>query len=76
MSDRSLLTGALVAAQLPETVPEARMLGGWQDSWSGVGTSSRRCNASATTSANLSWMSGARGDGVDMRSSGVNGRRG
>jgi hypothetical protein len=24
----------------------------------------------------ISWMSGARGDGVDMRSSGVNGRRG
>jgi hypothetical protein len=37
MSDRSLLTTALVAAQCPETVPEARMLRGWLDSWSGVG---------------------------------------
>ncbi len=35
--DRSLLTTAPVAAQLPEHVPEARMLHGWLDSWSGVG---------------------------------------
>jgi hypothetical protein len=29
--DRFLLTTALVAAQLPETVPEARMLRAWAD---------------------------------------------
>jgi hypothetical protein len=37
VSERSLLTTVLVAAQLPEDVPEARMLRGWLDSWSGVG---------------------------------------
>jgi hypothetical protein len=31
------LLPALVGAQLPETVPEARMLRGWLDSWSGAG---------------------------------------
>jgi hypothetical protein len=33
----SLLTTALVAAQLPETVPEVGMLRSWLDSWSGAG---------------------------------------
>jgi hypothetical protein len=34
---RSLLTTALVGALLLAEVPEARMLRGWLDSWSGVG---------------------------------------
>jgi len=37
VSARSLLTTVLVAAQLPADVPEASMLRGWLDSWSGVG---------------------------------------
>jgi hypothetical protein len=35
--NRSLLTAALVAAQLPAGVPEANMLRAWLDSWSGAG---------------------------------------
>jgi hypothetical protein len=35
--DRFLLTTALVAAQFPETVPEARTLRGWLDTWAGLG---------------------------------------
>jgi hypothetical protein len=31
VSDRSLLTTALVAAQLPENVPEARMVRAWAE---------------------------------------------
>jgi NAD(P)-dependent dehydrogenase (short-subunit alcohol dehydrogenase family) len=34
---RSLLTTVLVAAQLPQNVPEAGMLRDWLDSWSGSG---------------------------------------
>jgi hypothetical protein len=34
---RSLLMTALVAAQLPERVPEAQMVRSWLDSWSGAG---------------------------------------
>jgi hypothetical protein len=33
---RSLLATALVAAQLPEDVPEARMVRGWLDTWHGT----------------------------------------
>jgi hypothetical protein len=35
--NRSLLTAALVAAQLPAGVPEVGMLRVWLDSWSGAG---------------------------------------
>jgi hypothetical protein len=35
-SDRSLLLTALVAARLPDAVPEARMLRAWLHSWSGA----------------------------------------
>src|SRR5262249_52907064 len=34
---RSLLMTALVAAQLPDTIPEARMLRAWLDTWKGIG---------------------------------------
>ena len=34
---RSLLTVALVGALLPDTVPEARMLRSWLDTWTGIG---------------------------------------
>jgi hypothetical protein len=34
---RSLLLTALVAARLPDDVPEARMLRGWLDTWRGLG---------------------------------------
>jgi hypothetical protein len=34
---RSLLTAALAAAQLPETVPEVQMLRKWLDTWKGIG---------------------------------------
>jgi hypothetical protein len=37
MSDHSLLTTALVAAQIPDSVPEASMVRSWRYSWSGVG---------------------------------------
>jgi hypothetical protein len=37
MSDRSLLTTALVGALLPQDVPEGRMMRAWLDSWAGIG---------------------------------------
>ena len=35
--DRFRLATVLVAAQFPETVPEARMLRAWLDRWAGLG---------------------------------------
>jgi hypothetical protein len=34
---RSLMLTALVTAQMPDNVPEARMLRAWLDTWAGVG---------------------------------------
>jgi hypothetical protein len=67
MSDRSLLATALVAARLPETVPEACMLRGWLDSWSGVGHVVESMHGLSDDARLTQSPFEARGDVVDTR---------
>jgi pimeloyl-ACP methyl ester carboxylesterase len=50
----ALLTTALVAAQLPDTVPEARMLHAWFDTWAGLGDVVTGMNRQGTMRGSLS----------------------
>jgi hypothetical protein len=87
MSDRSLLTTALVAAQLPHSVPKTCMLRGWLDSWTGVlgydvrlirlpfASAKSFLDERGTMTASTFWATGAEGDDLDAHAMLVNCRR-